>query len=1459
MKKPLLFLSFMLCLSHGIGQQVTLEIRAFLQGPYTGIESMSTDLNAAGLLPLQQPYQGAPWHYSGTETLASAPAWMVDWVLIELRTHPDTAVMRKAVLLGNDGRVRDLNGSLLVSMAVPSRPYFVVLMHRNHLPVMTDQPLPLPSAGIIDLAGGGGFVMKSNGGIDLGGGIMGLVAGDVSHDMKIKYSGQGNDRSLILQRIVSETGSTAINATLNGYYDEDVDLNGVVKYSGSGNDASRIIQNLVMLTGTTAINSVFTSPVPPAVLIAPPVPVFVQCGDMYTDPRDGRAYPTVLIGNQCWMGQNLNTGVLLTAGQTFSDNDTIEKRCFNDDSLLCAQSGGLYQWDEMMAYAQDEQSRGICPPDWRLPTDADWYALEHFVDPVIADPLLFGWRGMIAGMHLQLPGMFHAMLGGQADANGVFDGLMLYGKYWSTSRNAAGKAIIRGFDMMHDGVLRDSSVLDYARSVRCIYGDPLRIRPGIVIIDTTQSLLLSDSIMQGQGLYVFEHIGQDTLVLDTGMVFIGVTGGGYLRKVVQVLQTSPLLQVQTEQATLEDVFIDAEFGTDFFLNSAKDPKLISSGFSYLANGVIPRVGKGGLSYDFSNTILYQNGPLTITIDTGYFTFDPNFVFKFKYKSGRVQRLAFYTENALFEHQIDIGMYVTQASTLMDYDQTIATYKWNIFFMVGYIPVIIEVKADLHAVSKASFDAALNATFGYKDSKNFSIGAIYEYEQWKKVFDYQSNFEVHPFTWGGQVHFRQYAALIPKVSVKLYGVAGPYMTATAYDSLRANVAFPSFDWDAVLQLGLNASIGAEVTVCGSTLANYSQQLFAYDTNIWESPYRIQIISGDEQVGEAGEMLSVPVKVKVTDNIGQCFLPVPVHFSVASGGGSLADTVVYTTPNGYAQTYWTLGDQPGQQALSVQVRRADSTQIQHSPLTFTAVAFDHGPALQPCPGLDSVIFDGQTYHTVQIGTQCWMNRNLDAGVRINTGQNASDNGIMQKYCYADDETNCLLYGGLYNWSEAMAYTTAEGSQGICPQGWHIPSDGDWKRLEGYADSIYGIGDGVWDSVLYRGYDAGWRLKASSGWGLSGNGIDHFGLRVFPGGNRVAGGQAYQGLGQQTLFWTSNESGSASSWYRMLDGSHSSVYRNTADKSLAAAIRCLRDTSCSPLPDTAYAGPDQLNLGGNAAIMAANQPVNGTGYWSVYSGSGGSFLSHYSPFTKFTGQYGSTYVLIWTISNFCGANSDTVVISFAPYVYACGDTFVDTRNNMKYPTKLIGSQCWMMRNLNIGTMISGPTQMANNGVIEKYCLDNQSYQCDYYGGLYQWTEAMQYSTTAGAQGICPSGWHIPTDEEWKALEGNADSYYGVGSTQWDIFGWRGLDAGTRLKSTYGWLSGVTGTDVLGFKVLPVGYRLYNNGTFAVYGHAAYFWTSNEVSNNAWYRHLLTTHQDIKRDYAYKTNGFSVRCLKN
>ncbi len=203
----------------------------------------------------------------------------------------------------------------------------------------------------------------------------------------------------------------------------------------------------------------------------------------------------------------------------------------------------------------------------------------------------------------------------------------------------------------------------------------------------------------------------------------------------------------------------------------------------------------------------------------------------------------------------------------------------------------------------------------------------------------------------------------------------------------------------------------------------------------------------------------------------------------------------------------------------------------------------------------------------------------------------------------------------------------------------------------------------------------------------------------------------------------------------------------------------------------------------------------------------------------------------------------------------TVTDVDGNT-YNTVLIGNQCWMKENLRVGMRINGAENMLDDDVVEKYCYDDDLANCETYGGLYQWVEMMNYTNQEGAQGICPSGWHIPSDQDWK----NMEMYLGMSQTEANAPDWRGDDEGDKLKTTTGWLDGGNGTNSSGFTALPSGYRAGEDSGFEALGNSAFWWTSTPFSDvQTWYRSVGPYVSKIQRTYNYNGSGISVRCIKD
>jgi uncharacterized protein (TIGR02145 family) len=203
----------------------------------------------------------------------------------------------------------------------------------------------------------------------------------------------------------------------------------------------------------------------------------------------------------------------------------------------------------------------------------------------------------------------------------------------------------------------------------------------------------------------------------------------------------------------------------------------------------------------------------------------------------------------------------------------------------------------------------------------------------------------------------------------------------------------------------------------------------------------------------------------------------------------------------------------------------------------------------------------------------------------------------------------------------------------------------------------------------------------------------------------------------------------------------------------------------------------------------------------------------------------------------------------------TVTDVDGNI-YGTVKIGSQWWMTENLKVtsykdGTKITEVLPIENDSIWAK--LDSAAF-CktdDRFGLLYNWY------AVSNAKQIAPEGWHIPTDDDWKKLEVEI----GMSVAESVKTGWRGTNEAEKLiiKSSEGWIEPVHfGSNVTGFLALPGGCRVFN-GTSNVLSNTAFWWTSTEKNNQAYYRYIDSKQKTIFRHYAYKQYGFSIRCVKD
>jgi len=234
-------------------------------------------------------------------------------------------------------------------------------------------------------------------------------------------------------------------------------------------------------------------------------------------------------------------------------------------------------------------------------------------------------------------------------------------------------------------------------------------------------------------------------------------------------------------------------------------------------------------------------------------------------------------------------------------------------------------------------------------------------------------------------------------------------------------------------------------------------------------------------------------------------------------------------------------PNKASSSTSVQGSSSTATSSTSLTSSSSA---------CSGsLNGTTFvdcrDKQTYTYVTIGTQIWMAQNLNYGTLIPSDSAQNNNEVTEKYCYNDLESNCKIYGALYQWNEAANWPVATSSSsatltGVCPAGWHIPTTAEVNILTAYAG----------------GSLAATVLKSSHYWNTaSGTDADHFAF--LPAGDRkyyTTGG--FEKLGSVGYIWTATATSTTTAYDIEMDDNLTTVSQVSSNTAYGLSVRCLRN---------------------------------------------------------------------------------------------------------------------------------------------------------------------------------------------------------------------------------------------------------------------------------------------------------------
>ena len=480
------------------------------------------------------------------------------------------------------------------------------------------------------------------------------------------------------------------------------------------------------------------------------------------------------------------------------------------------------------------------------------------------------------------------------------------------------------------------------------------------------------------------------------------------------------------------------------------------------------------------------------------------------------------------------------------------------------------------------------------------------------------------------------------------------------------------------------------------------------------------------------------------------------------------------------------------------------------------------------------DKQVYKIVKIDvpdanySQVWMVENLNYADSVKTPSLKGGN-----WCYNDDEKNCKVSGRYYTWAAAIDSVALandsknplncgygktcginRGVQGICPDGWHLPTLHEW---------------GLLSVALGNAGVAGDSLKALTGWDYAGtadnNGVDAYGFAALPTG-RMVSTSSWSNVGSNVYYWSSEEDGTYEARYSNINNIYTKFYLFQGSKKYGQSVRCIKGD------------PSTAAIKSSSSSEASSSSQSSSSETSVSSSS----------------------VLLATP---CKTEAE----DNCEY-----GTLTDSRDGQTYKTVKIGNQTWMAENLNYAYL--QPTDSLDSS---SFCYNDSLKYCEKYGRLYFWSAVMDSAATWSengkgcgygvvctptfpVRGVCPAGWHIPNRDELYELvlavggENDAGDALNASSTLYEQnpYGFSFLPSGRKR--------------IVWFDKDDGEYIYDDDGEYGyIWSSTDDYWNSDESFTKYHDANELVVALSVAKSGSVglhgspKTSGYPVRCLKD
>lgn len=1218
------------------------------------------------------------------------------------------------------------------------------------------------------------------------------------------------------------------------------------------------------------------------------------CSATITD-IDGNTYHTLQLGNQCWMKENLKTthyanGTSIALGSSTSTS-TAYRYNPNNNATNVATYGYLYNWKAVMRNSSSSSAnpsgvQGICPNGWHVPSDAEWIQLTDFVsgqsqyvcgndNTNIAKALASstGWNSSTTtcatgnNSSTNNATIFSALPAGGYNSDYYGFGNLI--NIWSATENNGNFAYISNLFYNSTIVRIDGISKSYGYSVRCLRNDGFTV--SLPTISTTTVSQITENSAVGGGT-------------------ITSTGGGSIT-------ARGLCWSTFQNPTISDSHTTNGNGTGSFTGNITG---LTPGTTYYVRAYATNSVGTAYGNTVSFTTPFTCGGITSDIDGN------------TYQTLQLGNQCWMKENLRTTHYADGTSIALSSST-----STTTAYRYNPNDDANNVPsygYLYNWPAVMHGANSSA-----NNPSGVQGicPNGWHVPSHAEWRQLSNYVSGQSQYVCGDYNANIAKALASITGWISRTNTCAVGNNPSENNATGFSALPSGKYTHPFPTGDYLDFGFRVYFwsttkhndGVYYRVLSSSRSFFNSNRMGITAGL-----SIRCVRNDGFTVSL-PTLSTDTVLQITDNSA-----IMEGRVLSDGGGNIINRgVCWSTSQNPTvnDDYTSNGSGTGNFSCSMTGLQSGYTYYARTyatnsagteygeQMSFTTISYSSANG-HSCPNESTIIdYDGNSYNTVKLGNQCWMKENLRVthysdGVPIALGTDTSST-TPYRYNPDEDESNVSMYGYLYNWPAVMRTSLSSnalpsGVQGVCPSGWHVPSSTEWMQLEHFVrnQGKYVCGD---DNSIAKA------LADNIGWvNLIYNDNNHNCETVEnPNTNNATGFSAlpagtypfysvseYDEFGFETKFWSTTEI-----YYPNNSGFNCRIYwnhingdgnRSSSMKYEGLSVRCLRN-----FPINLYVTTNILsNITATTAICGGDVSSNDSSIvvsrgvcWSTLqnptisdnhtiNGSGtGSFTSNITGLTSGTTYYVRAYIINNSGTEYGDQRCFTTISSTDGQPCSNAATVTDYDGN-SYNTIQLGSQCWMKENLKTTHYADGTSIALGNSTSSttayRYYPDNDSANVSSYGYLYNWKAVMNESSSSETnpsfvQGICPNGWHMPSDAEWSLLtdyissqsqnvSGNGDNTR-IAKALAATTGWNGS------TNLYAVGNNPNANNITGFTAFPAG---YSYGFCTDMGSGAYYWCATEFDNQgAYFRAIMDYHAYVERYSMSKYFGHSVRCILN